>query len=92
MQTSDVVQTDSTCRLHLGVINWRVNCIVNWVHELFVVVFLVRPVVTIQSAKDSDDLPNECYCKNIVCATWSAVQCFALSSVSKAARLIKKIS
>ena len=25
----------------------------------------------------------------IVCATWNAVQCFALSSVSKAARLIK---
>ena len=26
----------------------------------------------------------------IYCATWNAVQCFALSSVSKAARLIKK--
>ena len=28
--------------------------------------------------------------EDIVCATWNAVQCFALSSVSKAARLIKK--
>ena len=30
--------------------------------------------------------------KSIVCATWNAVQCFALSSVLKAARLIKRIS
>ena len=44
---------------------------------------------------------NDCLCllekkinnnNNIVCATWNAVQCFALSSVSKAARLVKKIS
>ena len=34
---------------------------------------------------------NQIY-HHIVCATWNAVQCFALSSVSKAARLIKKIS
>ena len=33
-------------------------------------------------ADDADDVV-------IVCTTWNAVQCFTLSSVSKAARLIK---